>query len=103
MKIIMYGTKICPDCVEAKAILETCTAIELDYRDITKSTETLKEFLYHRDQDEIFAPIRKDGKIGIPFFILEDNTKTFEVYDFIDVEKPVQIVNSCSIDGKGPC
>ena len=31
MKITMYGAAICPDCVEAKSILEKYKDIELDY------------------------------------------------------------------------
>lgn len=103
MKIIMYGTEICPDCVEAKAKLETCSNLELDYRNITKSTKTLKEFLYHRDHDEMFAAVIKEGRIGIPFFVLEDGTKTFDVFDFVDIEPPIPTADSCSIDKKGQC
>ena len=103
MKIIMYGTEICPDCVEAKADLELRSDIELDYRNITKSTATLKEFLSYRDHDEMFAPIIQDGKIGIPFFVLEDNSKTFDIYEFLNIEKTMQEASSCSIDGKGNC
>lgn len=103
MKIIMYGASICPDCVEAKASLEKCVDIELDYKNITENTKILKEFLYYRDHEELFAEIIREGKIGIPFFILEDGTKTFEILDYVTVEKVEQVQNACSIDGKGPC
>lgn len=66
MKIIMYGTEICPDCVAAKAQLGELTAVELDYRNITGNTATLKEFLRHRDHDEMFQPVKEEGRIGIP-------------------------------------
>ena len=57
---------ICPDCVLAKTRLEAASdAIELDYRDITGSTKTLKEFLALRDHDELFAPVVEAGRIGI--------------------------------------
>ncbi len=101
MKIIMYGAEICSDCVEAKEKLAASDGIELDLRDITESTKTLKEFLSHRDHDEIFADVIKNGGIGIPFFILEDNTVTFEVNDFLNQEERIRTGNSCSIDGKG--
>lgn len=103
MKIIMYGAEICPDCVEAKAVLSASAMIELEYRDITKSTKTLKEFLFYRDHEKLFAPVVEAGKIGIPFFILEDGTKTLEIQEFLDTGKPVQAANSCAIDGKGYC
>lgn len=101
MKIIMYGAEICPDCVEAKARLAAYPDIEVDYRDITESTKILKEFLSYRDHNELFAPVIKAGGIGIPFFILEDNTKTFEVSDFLEGEEWESSGPSCSLDGKG--
>lgn len=105
MKVIMYGAEICKDCVAAKSILQQQKHIELDYRNITETTTTLKEFLAYRDHEEMFRPIKEKGKIGIPFFLLEDGTKTLELSDFItDVEAtPVQEQNACSIDGKGQC
>lgn len=101
MKIIMYGTEICPDCVAAKAQLGELTAAQLDYRNITENTATLKEFLRHRDHDEMFKPILEEGRIGIPLFILEDGTQTFDIADFIDDVKFQPVQNACSIDGKG--
>ncbi|MDF2487133.1 MAG: glutaredoxin-like protein [Herbinix sp.] len=105
MKIIMFGAEICPDCVEAKKLLKDVNDIELDYRNITESTRVLKEFLSYRDHDEIFKPIILEGRIGIPFFILEDGTKTFEIDDYISLQRTEseQTNNSCSIDGKGQC
>ncbi|MBH1940030.1 glutaredoxin [Mobilitalea sibirica] len=105
MKIIMYGSEICPDCVEAKMQLSNRPDIELDYKNITEKTATLKEFLSFRDHEELFASIKEKGKIGIPFFILEDGTKTLDITDFVDIEikKPDQSANSCSLDGKGNC
>lgn len=105
MKIIMYGAEICPDCVEAKQQLSMDDSIELDYRNITESTKTLKEFLAYRDKDPMFGPIKEEGRIGIPFFLLEDGTKTFEVEEYVNL-KTNEVSNtysSCSIDGKGQC
>ena len=101
MKIIMYGTEICPDCVAAKAQLEEVTAAQLDYRNITRNTATLKEFLRHRDHDEMFKPVMEEGRIGIPLFILEDGTQTFDIADFMDDVESQPVPNACSIDGKG--
>ena len=84
MKVIMYGSRICSDCVWAeKKILER-NDIELDYRVMTNDTKTLKEFLAYRDHEAVFEPVREGGTIGIPFFILEDGTKTLNIKDFID-------------------
>lgn len=105
MKVIMYGAEICKDCVAAKRVLQQQEHIELDYRNITETTTTLKEFLAYRDHEEMFGPVKEKGKIGIPFFLLEDGTKTLELTDFISNVEPTPIneQNACSIDGKGQC
>jgi glutaredoxin-related protein len=83
MKIIVYGGKFCSDTMDALALLSEYRGIGLDFRDITEDTATLKEFLAYRDHDPLFAPVKQAGGIGIPFFILEDGTKTFEIQDFL--------------------
>lgn len=105
MKITMYGAPICEDCVNDKEALLNCKDIDLDYKNITKDVVTLKEFLSYRDHDQLFEPITESGKIGIPFYILEDGTKTFDIYEFIDAKRPEYepAANACSIDGKGSC
>ncbi|MBE5968593.1 MAG: glutaredoxin [Lachnospiraceae bacterium] len=105
MKIVMYGTGICPDCVLAKKQLAKSKNIELDYRDITKTTATLREFLSYRDHEALFDPVKEEGKVGIPFFILEDGTKTFDIYDALGIKKQEldSTARACSIDGKGNC
>jgi glutaredoxin-related protein len=100
MKVILYGADICPDCVAAKARLAGVSGIELEFRDIAGSTATLREFLRHRDRDEMFAPVVEAGRIGIPFFILEDGTQTFELDDFLEPDGTVR-KSACSLDGKG--
>lgn len=105
MKITMYGAPICGDCVAAKEALQNLDTIELDYRNITESTATLKEFLKYRDSEKMFDSIKAEGRIGIPFFLLEDGTKTFDIESFVDVKIDVATkpANACSLDGKGNC
>lgn len=101
MKVTMYGAPICPDCVVAKEQLANKEDVEVTYRDITAETAIMKEFLAYRDHEPCFEPIRKEGKIGIPFFILEDGTKTFDVAEHIEVDETiVRVGQVCSIDGK---
>lgn len=86
MRVIMYGSDTCPDCVEAKEKLAAAIqsrAIQLDFRDMMQSTKLLKEFLTFRDHDPMFIPVVQAGMIGIPFFITEGNFKTFEVDDLL--------------------
>ena len=105
MKVTMYGAQICPDCVEAKEQLKDIADIELDYRNITESTVILKEFLSYRDHEPVFEEIKEGGKIGIPFFVLEDGRKTFDVTEFTDLSRDSLKVtpSACSLDGKGNC
>ena len=84
MKVIMYGSRICSDCVWAeKKILER-DDIELEYRQMTKDVKTLKEFLVYRDNEDIFKSAIEKGYIGIPFFILEDGRKTLDIKEVIN-------------------
>ncbi len=103
MKVIMYGAGICKDCVQAKELLSGHPQIQLDYRSITDSTKTLKEFLSYRDHEDMFLSVKERGSIGIPFFVLEDGSKTFEITDLIAAELADRTGDSCSLDGKGSC
>lgn len=79
MKVIMYGSRICSDCVWAEKELLKRKEIELEYRQITQDVRTMKSFLSYRDHEKIFEPIKELGQIGIPFFILEDGRKSLEI------------------------
>lgn len=79
MKVIMYGSRICSDCVRAEEELLKRSDVELEYRQITQDVRTLKKFLSYRDHEAMFEPVKEKGYIGIPFFVLEDGTKTFEI------------------------
>lgn len=107
MKVTMYGTEICSDCVKAKKSLSTLNDIELEYKNITGDTATLKEFLAYRDTDGIFQEVKQSGRIGIPFFILENGEKTFDLGQFVEMPAEEDDTEdsgpSCSIDKKGQC
>ena len=107
MKITMYGAEICPDCVKAKKSLTALNHIDLEYKNIIGDTATLKEFLAYRDHDAIFQEIKDSGRIGIPFFILDNGEKTFDIGEYIDLPDETEDTEipafSCSIDKKGQC
>lgn len=73
-----YGTELCPDCVEAEQKLKEL-GTEYEYIRITESTAKLKEFLRLRDQRSEFDDVKKEGNIGIPCFLEQDGTISFEV------------------------
>lgn len=107
MKITMYGTEICSDCVKAKKALTACGGIELEYKNITGDTATLKEFLAFRDKEDMFLEIKEEGRIGIPFFILENGEKTFDISRYVELPQIkgdfIHTLNVCSIDNPGQC
>jgi len=105
MKIIMYGAEICPNCVDAHEVLKNQNEVQYEYRNITHSTSLLKEFLAYRDKESIFDEVKAAGRIGIPFFVLEDGRKTFDMEEFMKVpdRETDDAVVACSIDGKGNC
>lgn len=78
----IYGSLLCPDCVKCKAELEAA-GVPFDYLDFSDDLRHLKEFLKHRDENELFAEIRSAGKIGIPCIEREDGSITFDWDEFL--------------------
>lgn len=76
MKI--YGTDLCPDCVEAKRKLDEKN-IPYDYVDITASIGNLKTFMKMRDEEPAFDEAKKAGAVGVPAFILDDGDICLEL------------------------
>ena len=76
MKI--YGTDLCPDCVEAKKKLDEKN-IPYDYVDITASIGNLKAFMKMRDEEPAFDDAKKAGAVGVPAFVLDDGDIRLEI------------------------
>lgn len=76
MKI--YGTDLCPDCVEAKKKLDEKN-IPYDYVDITESIGNLKAFMKMRDEEPAFDEAKKAGAVGVPAFVLDDGDIRLEI------------------------
>ena len=57
--------------------------IAFDYYDFATDPIWLKEFLQLRDKAPEFEAVRANGWIGIPYFVLEDGTKTFDVEEVV--------------------
>lgn len=83
MKFI--GMRVCPDCVEAESVLKQA-CIPFEYVDITESTDNLKLFLQLRDNRQEFKQLKEDGYIGIPCFLMEDDTILFDENKIIGAE-----------------
>ena len=75
--IKIYGSMLCPDCVECRKDLDAAgTAYE--YLDFSENLKNLKEFLKIRDGNSMFDSQREEGKIGIPCIVREDGSITLD-------------------------
>lgn len=76
----LYGSDICPDCLEAKKTLADM-GIKYEYVVITENTDNMKAFLHLRDTLPLFDEVRRDGCIGIPLFT-DGERYSFDLNDF---------------------
>lgn len=83
MKIIMFGTNACPDCVEAAKALDEKKA-DYMYMEFSESTANLKRFLKLRDTEPLFDEVKKTGAIGVPCFKLSDGTLTLNLEEVLE-------------------
>ena len=75
--MIIYGTMLCPDCVECRKDLDEA-AVRYEFRAITENLMYLKEFLKLRDELELFAPVKAEGKIGVPCLVGDDGNVSLD-------------------------
>ncbi len=80
--MIIYGSDLCPDCINCKADLDKA-GVAYEYRSITEHLPYMKEFLALRDREELFAPVREAGYIGIPCIQTEDGTLSLSWDQFV--------------------
>lgn len=98
-----YGTMMCPDTVYADRVLRK-NGIDIKYVDIIANMQGLKEFIRLRDERKEFDQAKESGKLGIPAFLLDDGSITFDVHELEGVEsreenKENSNFQGCSIDG----
>jgi len=80
--IKIYGSMLCPDCVDCCADLDN-TNIQYEFLDFADSVKNLKEFLVIRDREPVFAEVRQKGSIGIPCIVREDGSVTLSWEEFL--------------------
>lgn len=78
----IYGSMLCPDCLECREDLEKAR-VEYEFLDFAESLKNLKEFLKIRDNSDLFDTARAEGKIGIPCIVREDETVSFDWEEFM--------------------
>ncbi len=103
--IKIYGSELCPDCVECKYNLDK-NKIDYEYVDINSKLKDLKDFLKLRDTHSAFKDIIGSGSIGIPTIVMDDGNVTLDWESFftkqgIEVVHPAKVGSACGLDGKG--
>ena len=73
----IYGSKLCPDCVECLEAFDR-HGVSYEYFDFSENLQNLKEFLSLRDRESLFDPIKTAGSIGIPCIIDEAGKITLD-------------------------
>lgn len=69
----IYGSMLCPDCVECRAELDK-SGVEYEFLDFGESLLHLKEFLKLRELP-LFNSVKENGSIGIPCIVDGDDVK----------------------------
>ena len=70
----IYGSMLCPDCVQCRADLDAA-GVSYEYLDFSEHLLHLKEFLKLRDSHPAFESARAGGFIGIPCIVDGDAVK----------------------------
>ena len=70
--IKIYGNNQWQACTMLKEDLSNKN-IKFEYIDILESMSNLKQFLYFRDNFDIFEEYKISGKLGIPLSVIEEN------------------------------
>lgn len=80
--IIIYGSMLCPDCVQCRNELDQA-GVPYEYHDFGEDLRSMKEFLKLRDREAAFAQVKENGSIGIPCIVREDGSVTLDWSEFL--------------------
>ncbi|GLC82200.1 glutaredoxin [Lacrimispora brassicae] len=83
MKVTIIGSHLCPDTLYALNQLIALKA-SVDFKDLSADLKDLKVYLAVRDTEPAFEAVKRNGGIGIPFFVLEDGTKTLNLEEVLE-------------------
>lgn len=81
MKIIVIGSHLCPDTIYALCKLKE-NKVDFDFKDISSSFPSLKEYLNIRETNPIYEEVKNKGGLGIPCF-LKDEKVTLNLDDIL--------------------
>ena len=78
MKVTVIGSHLCPDTLYALNRLVEAKA-DIDFKNLSASLSDLKAYLALRESSPVFDGPKARGSLGIPCFVLEDDTVTLEL------------------------
>lgn len=68
-QITVFGSQYCGGCESLKKKLDK-EGIKYTYANISENLSNLKVFLDYRDHNEMFNEVKEQGKVGIPFIVI---------------------------------
>lgn len=83
MRVEIIGSHLCEDTRNALAVLKEKN-VEVEFFNLSENLDSLKKYLHYRETEVMYEEVRKNGGIGIPFIVLEDGTKTFDVNEVLE-------------------
>lgn len=83
MKIIMIGSHLCQDTLYALYKLKEQN-VTINFKNIATDFAVLKEYIKIYTENELYEEVRKNGKLGIPFFQLEDGGYTLNLEEVLE-------------------
>ena len=78
MKVTVIGSHLCPDTLYALCKLKERNA-DIEFKNLSAALPDLKLYLSIRESSTLYDGVRQSGGIGIPFFELEDGTRTLSL------------------------
>lgn len=82
MKVTVIGSHLCEDTRDALETLKEKN-VEVEFFNLSEDLSSLKKYLHYRETEGMYEEVRKNDGIGIPFIVLEDGTKTFDVNEIL--------------------
>lgn len=82
MKVTMIGSHMCQDTLYALMLLKHA-GVNVDFHDIHAGFPALMDYLKLRENSPLYESVRENGRLGIPFFRLEDGTETLDVNEVL--------------------
>ena len=76
--IVVIGSNLCSDTMGTVAKLKE-EGMAFEFHNISANLDCLKEYLELREKSPLYAPVKAEGRIGIPCFIKEDGTETMDL------------------------